>query len=251
MSQIADLARHIEKLDIEEAKVFIKFIKFSAGDEFLLASALSKRVSDFYEGEFRNVAAKLGERMAAHRNKWIFQILTGGQMTDFLKSEEDNYVSIINQIVDERRIIEFFVPGTPAPSGSKKGFYNPKLKRTFIVENNPDKMKDWRNAVRGRAFEVRPKELIKEPVFLRVKFTMPRLKSHFGSGAKSTFLKDSAPYFHKVKPDGLKLLRNTEDGLTGIILLDDSLVVRHFCEKVYGNPTGANIYIEILKDLPT
>jgi len=48
----------------------------------------------------------------------------------------------------------------------------------------------------------------------------------------------------------LKLLRNTEDGLTGIILLDDSLIVRHFCQKEYGNPTGAHIRIEVLKDDP-
>jgi len=142
--------------------------------------------------------------------------------------------------------IEFFVPGIPAPSGSKRGFYNKKIGRVLVVENNPDKMKDWRNAVRGIAFEVKPAKLIHEPVFLSVTFIMPRLKGHFGAGGNAGVLKSSAPHFHKVKPDGLKLLRNTEDGLTGIILLDDSLVVRHFCQKEYGDPTGAHIRIKVL-----
>ncbi len=147
--------------------------------------------------------------------------------------------------------ITFFVPGIPAPSGSKKGFYNKNIKRVMIVENNPDKMKDWRNAVRGYALEaIEGRPLIQAPVFLKVIFFMPRIKGHYGSGKNAGILKDSAPHFHKVKPDGLKLLRNTEDGLTGIILLDDSYVVRHFCEKIYGEPTGARIRIEFLKDEP-
>lgn len=148
-------------------------------------------------------------------------------------------------------MIEFFVPGIPAPSGSKKGFYNKKLKRVFVVDDNQDKMKDWRNAVRGYALDNRPEKLIQCPVALKVIFYMPRIKGHFGSGKNAGVLKDSAPCFHTKKPDGLKLLRNTEDGLTGIILLDDSYVVRHFCEKVYGEPTGALIRIDVMEDIWT
>jgi len=74
LREIADLSRHIQRIDNEEqAKNFIRVIKFHSPDEFLLASALSERVSDYYEEEFVDTARRLGRELAAKRTDFILQ----------------------------------------------------------------------------------------------------------------------------------------------------------------------------------
>ena len=142
-------------------------------------------------------------------------------------------------------MIDFFVPGIPKPGGSKKAFKHPYTNRVMIVDASNNK--DWMNAVKDfcqQAYDGLP---IHQPVRLDVTFFMPRPKYHFGTGKNAGKLKDNAPVYHTVKPDRTKLLRSTEDALTGIAWRDDTQVVTGNIEKRYGDRPGAKIRIDIIR----
>ncbi len=110
--------------------------------------------------------------------------------------------------------LSFFVPGIPAPGGSKRAFAIKKggvyTGRTVIFDDAGQRNKDWRQACVVMADSVRPPEPFRCPLRVDFDFTMPRLKSHFKASGQ---LKDGAPRWHVVKPDRTKLTRSTEDAL--------------------------------------
>lgn len=135
----------------------------------------------------------------------------------------------------------FFVPGIPAPGGSKKGFVNPKTGRVVIVDD-AKRNKDWRSMVGLIASQhfARPLE---GPVRVVVTFYMPRPQGHFGKRG----LRPGAPAFPTTRPDASKLWRSTEDALKGIAWLDDAQVVTQTILKRYATAApGAQIEIESL-----
>jgi len=143
-------------------------------------------------------------------------------------------------------MIEFFVAGIPGPRGSKKAFPFKRKNGTIgvaVSDANP-KSRDWMNLVSTAATEaMQGREPFREPVALELSFVMPRLKGHYGTGKNASVLKPSAPKWHSVKPDALKLARGTEDALTGIVFADDALVARESFEKAYGNKPG--VYVRV------
>jgi Holliday junction resolvase RusA-like endonuclease len=139
--------------------------------------------------------------------------------------------------------IEFFVPGIPKPAGSKRGFYNPRLKRVIITDDNR-KSKDWITVVAQIAAEHQQgKPVLDGPLAARFDFVFPRPKGHYGSGKNATVLKPSAPPFPDVKPDATKVLRATEDALKGLLWRDDSQVVTQMVTKRYGEQPGCLIRV--------
>ncbi len=140
--------------------------------------------------------------------------------------------------------ITFFVPGTPRPGGSKRAF---RTKTGQIVVTEAGKYtKTWRQDVRlaaGQAFQGSPLEV---PLYVAVVFLMPRPKSHYRTGRHAGELKPNAPLWHTSKPDRTKLLRSTEDALTGLVWVDDTQVVTGPVEKRYpveGEQPGASVAI--------
>ena len=124
----------------------------------------------------------------------------------------------------------FFVPGVPAPQGSKNAYR--RGNRCVLVESSK-KVKPWRQAVARAAKENIPQPLEGE-IHLRVVFVMPRTKA-MGD-------KPAPPMLQR--PDLDKLDRSTCDGLTGAAYADDSQVTRICSEKRRaepGEPTGAHI----------
>jgi Holliday junction resolvase RusA-like endonuclease len=75
---------------------------------------------------------------------------------------------------------------------------------------------------------------------MRLELIMPRPKYHFTSKGK---LKDTAPYWHTVKPDTTKMLRAAEDALKDILWHDDGQVALQSNGKRYGNQPGAQITV--------
>ncbi len=75
-------------------------------------------------------------------------------------------------------------------------------------------------------------------VHLELQFRMPRPKSHYRTGRNAHLLKSSAPLHHAVKPDLTKLVRSTEDALTGIIWRDDAQVISGSYSKTYADETA-------------
>ncbi|MDO5730799.1 RusA family crossover junction endodeoxyribonuclease [Corynebacterium sphenisci] len=131
-----------------------------------------------------------------------------------------------------------FVPGTPAPQGSKKAMMPPRGHRPVLVESST-RLPAWRQAVALIA-RTRCPQPATGPVALEVEFVMPRTRA----------MRDRPAPPMVQRPDVDKLLRAVLDGLTGPAFPDDSQVVRLTATKrraAPGEPTGAHITI---KDYP-
>lgn len=115
-------------------------------------------------------------------------------------------------------MISFFVPGIPAPQGSKKHVGN-----GLMIESSKA-LGPWRAKVALEA-RGRVKQPISGPIRLDLRFVMPRPKSHYGTGRNADQLKHAAPRYHTQKPDLDKLVRAIGDALTGVIYRDDSQIV--------------------------
>ena len=113
-----------------------------------------------------------------------------------------------------------------------------------MVESSK-KVKPWRFAV-GQAALGTGHEMFDGPVYVGITFLFARPKAHYNTKG---LIKPNAP-FHKVsKPDIDKLCRSTLDGITGVLLKDDSQVACLMATKQYANEgeyIGAMITINTL-----
>lgn len=128
-------------------------------------------------------------------------------------------------------MISFFVPGTPAPQGSKRHVGHGRM-----VESSK-KVPAWRSAVALIAHATH--KCFTGPVEVTCEFIMPRPKS-WGKSRQDPMTQ---------RPDVDKLLRSTLDGLTTSgIIKDDSHVVQVQGAKRRATspkePTGAFITIK-------
>lgn len=105
-------------------------------------------------------------------------------------------------------MISFFVPGKPAPQGSKR-----HVGRGILIESSKE-VGPWRERV-ALAAHSHAKTVLAGPVGVRLDFVMPRPKSA---------PKLSTPPAIK-RPDIDKTTRAVLDALTGICFADDSQVV--------------------------
>lgn len=134
--------------------------------------------------------------------------------------------------------ITFFAPGIPQPGGSKKAFFNKHTGRAVVVED-AKKNAPWRTTVQAFALDAHQGPPLKGPLVLLVTFVMPRPAGHFGTKG----VRPGAPRFPAVRPDATKLLRSTEDALSGLVWVDDSQIVDQHVRKIYGERPGAHIII--------
>jgi Holliday junction resolvase RusA-like endonuclease len=141
-----------------------------------------------------------------------------------------------------RKIVNFFVPGIPATSGSKRAFYNKATGRVSMVPDNK-RQKPWQATVRLAASEAYKSAPFTGPVFLSCQICFTRPKGHFGTGKNAAKVKEGAPKYHTSKPDSLKVCRAIEDALSGVIWKDDSQITCHFIEKSYADKPGASILV--------
>ena len=131
---------------------------------------------------------------------------------------------------------KFFVPGVPAPGGSKRHIGGGRM-IDACKRNAP-----WRAMVALAAMEAGCKPM-DGPLLLSIGFNMPRPKGHY---RKDGTLKPNAPHFPTVKPDTTKLVRALEDALKGIAWTDDAQVVTQIARKNYAlhGPAGAWVQID-------
>lgn len=128
--------------------------------------------------------------------------------------------------------LKFFVPGVPAPGGSKTGFYNKKLERVMMTPASK-KTKPWMQAVAGCVRADYYGEVLAGPLCVDFQFRFLRPQSHYGTGRNAGCVKDSAPLYPITRPDRTKVMRSTEDALTGILWKDDSQIVSGDITKIY------------------
>lgn len=70
-------------------------------------------------------------------------------------------------------------------------------------------------------------------VAVSIEAFLMRPKSHYGTGKRAEFLKESAPVWPTGKPDGDNLAKTVKDALNGLAWHDDSQVVSLLVEKKY------------------
>lgn len=135
----------------------------------------------------------------------------------------------------------FFVPGTPAPQGSKRYLGN------GVMIESSQHLKPWRASVEWVAMQH-----FKQPhagaIKLELAFVFPRPKSHFGTGRNANTIKPTAPDCHTQKPDIDKLERAILDALTGIAYHDDSQVAKVVKYKrwIHFAAERAGVYITVV-----
>lgn len=157
------------------------------------------------------------------------------------------------------------VVGTPAPQGSKKGFYNQKVGRVQMVESSK-KVAPWRQDVVAAIEQHLAQDYIKldgpnggigwgpeirdnlpwtMPLAVEVVFYIARPGYHYRTGKHAGELKPGAPVFVDKKPDGDKLLRSTLDALTtsGLIRDDAQIADLRGIKRYADHATGARITI--------
>ncbi|MEU7092944.1 RusA family crossover junction endodeoxyribonuclease [Kitasatospora aureofaciens] len=122
-------------------------------------------------------------------------------------------------------VIEIVARGLPGPQGSKDH------KGNGILVESSAKVKPWRDAVTWQARSARNRirgfTLLAGPLIAEMTFTFHRPRGHYGTGRNVDVLRPSAPLRPDVTPDLSKLIRATEDALTGVVYRDDALIVEY------------------------
>jgi Holliday junction resolvase RusA-like endonuclease len=122
-----------------------------------------------------------------------------------------------------RPAITITVHGLAAPQGSKR-----HVGRGIMVESSK-KVAPWRQDVKHAALaitETHPDWTVLDgPLAVAMTFTFDRPKGHYRTGRNAHLLRESAPTRPAGMPDLSKLVRSTEDALTGVVWKDDARVV--------------------------
>ena len=142
-------------------------------------------------------------------------------------------------------MIHIVVLGIPRPGGGKIAGFNRKTGKGFVRPDNPNTAV-WRSDVMAAASLQYSGPLLTGPIGMIYDFRFPRPANHFGTGQNADKLKASAPAWHTIKPDLTKIIRSTEDALTGIVWRDDSQVCDRAERKRYcqaGERPGCTISI--------
>lgn len=138
-------------------------------------------------------------------------------------------------------MINFFVPGIPAPQGSKT---------PWGTEANP-RTRPWREAVKYAAIEAMRdagQSVFTGPVAISLHFQFPRPKSHYNSKGQLKPV-GIAQAYKGSKPDIDKLCRAVNDALTDAgVWRDDSLVCFAVLRKDYGEPAGVAIIVQCVEE---
>lgn len=146
------------------------------------------------------------------------------------------------------------VLGTPAPKGSGRAMIVAG-KPQYVASGssaNQRAIKAWDTALRHAAAlaigAVAAPPFVDCALRLTAIWRLRRPAGHYGRGRHAGGLRPGAPVWPITKPDTSKLLRATEDPLTGIVWDDDSRVVECFLRKVYADPgaEGAHLVIEAI-----
>lgn len=126
----------------------------------------------------------------------------------------------------------------PEPQGSMKAFIPKGWNRAIITSDNKD-LKSYRQEVSKAALAQRHELGFYEVMFVKHVPVVAVFRFYFAK-PDSVSKKRKA---HVVRPDLSKLIRATEDALTGIIYADDAQIVSIDAKKEYGLPERVEVTI--------
>lgn len=134
---------------------------------------------------------------------------------------------------DASELTACFVPGVPAPQGSKR-----HVGHGVMIESSKA-AGPWRERIAlAAAVAMDGAAPLDGPIELRVRFLLPRPRGHYGSGRNAQRVRPSAPARPSTRPDVDKLLRAVLDALTAVVFRDDSQVCTLEARKEYVLETG-------------
>lgn len=134
---------------------------------------------------------------------------------------------------EPQRSITFAVRGIPVPQGSVRAFIAGGRAR---VATKSAPLMAWRTAIATAAASAMAEQpVITGPVKVSATFRMPRPKS---APKRVTW--------PATKPDIDKLARALLDGITGVVIRDDSLVVVLDAGKFFDEAPGVHVRVERL-----
>lgn len=133
--------------------------------------------------------------------------------------------------------VQFFVAGfAPVPKGSMRAFMPKGFARPIITDSKGKALVAYQTAIgREARLAVDRRGLpcaLRQPFVLTLAFFFARPDGHLD---KLGNVKASAPSAPDVKPDIDKCMRSVLDAITGVIVDDDSRVVRVVVEKFYAD----------------
>lgn len=151
--------------------------------------------------------------------------------------------------------ITFAVRGLPVAQGTARAFVAGGKARIATDSNRPNSpIGAWRGAIASAASEAMGQEPAwAGPTTVTVFFVFPRPASHYlpANGRRAVpELRLDAPRFHVGKPDIDKLERALLDGITNVVVRDDSQVAGVRKWKVYEDDErrpGCQVQIDQLK----
>jgi hypothetical protein len=154
-------------------------------------------------------------------------------------------------------VLSFFVAGKPQTAGSKTGFVNKHTGKVVVTDGGDSearaRKREWRTDVRAAA-ELAIAEIgWRKPdpevaLWLRIAVVRARPSGHLGTGRNAGVVKDSKRSLRPTaRPDTVKIVRAAEDALTKLVWHDDSQVVSHILDKVFGDQWDGNPYTEGLR----
>lgn len=138
--------------------------------------------------------------------------------------------------------LSIWVPGQPAPQGSKdyKGHRTNRRtgKSAPVLVESSKRVKPWRETVaKVAALHWRGRPLLDGPLGVQIAFIMRR---PVGTP------KSAQPYAIKRTGDNDKLVRSIFDALTGVVWLDDCLVVdQHATKRIAAHGCGPGARITV------
>lgn len=140
-------------------------------------------------------------------------------------------------------VAAFYVWAKPQPRGSKVAIpvYNPhrrqyvhdeKGRPLITMRDDNEKSTHWMQAVSTYARQAwKGRAPLAVPLTLSIVFRFNRPRSHYGKGRNAKVVKEKcralAPIGRRTYGDLAKLIRGTEDAISGIIWEDDSQIVTY------------------------
>jgi Holliday junction resolvase RusA-like endonuclease len=130
--------------------------------------------------------------------------------------------------------------GLPGPQGSKRHVGN------GVMVESSKKVKPWRQDVKHAAIDITEAltdwTVLDGPLAVSMVFTFTRPKGHYRTGRNAHLLRDAAPSRPHGMPDLSKIVRSTEDALTGVVWKDDARVVEYVrLGKWYAGTDAADV----------
>lgn len=144
-------------------------------------------------------------------------------------------------------MLQFFVPGTARPAGSKQAFIvrptNGGKARAVVADTSGLEGKHWRVQVQLSA-KAAGATILDGAVVCHMEFVKLRPKDHYTTKG---VVKPNAPEWPTPRPDCLKLARAIEDALTGVCWRDDAQICMEPLGKRYqrtkDEPIGVHVWV--------